>query len=177
MATLHPRGYSPRRGLPALVRAHAWWQELCSGESRSIKHIADREGSDERYVARNLKLAFLAPDITKAIIEGNQPAGLTADALIKMSDLSCRWEQQRRCLGYASIRTRGVCMGNPTASSGARIRPGQMNGIGNALGCQKMENASIAERVEESDLRIFRASENKKPIKKQVAFLTTCFGQ
>ena len=60
--------------IAALVRAHAWWQELCSGNSRSIKHIADREGSDERYVARNLKLAFLAPDITAAILEG-QPAG------------------------------------------------------------------------------------------------------
>jgi len=52
--------------IAALVRAHAWWQELCSGKSRSIKELADRDRSDERYVARNLKLAFLAPDITAA---------------------------------------------------------------------------------------------------------------
>ena len=87
--------------IAALLRAHAWWQELCSGNSRSIKHIADREGSDERYVARNLKLAFLAPDITAAILEGRQPAHLTADALIKMSDLPYSWALQRQRMSYS----------------------------------------------------------------------------
>ena len=87
--------------IAALVRAHAWWQELCSGKSRSIKEIADREGSDERYVARNLKLVFLAPDITDAILEGRQAPHLTADALIKMSDLPYSWKLQRQRLGFA----------------------------------------------------------------------------
>lgn len=90
--------------IAALVRAHAWWQELYSGDSRSIKHIADREGSDERYVARNLKLAFLTPDLTAAILEGSQPANLTADALIKMSDLPWAWPAQRQRLGIPPFR-------------------------------------------------------------------------
>jgi site-specific DNA recombinase len=63
----------------AIVRAHAWWRALCGGNAKSISQIADRDQSDERYVARNLKLAFLAPDITAAILEGRQPAHLTAD--------------------------------------------------------------------------------------------------
>jgi DNA invertase Pin-like site-specific DNA recombinase len=81
--------------ISAVVRAHAWWRELCSGNANSIKQIADREHSDERYVARNLKLAFLAPDITTAILEGRQPPQLTADGLIKMLDLPTSWTLQR----------------------------------------------------------------------------------
>jgi site-specific DNA recombinase len=86
--------------ITGLVRTNAWWRELCSGEGASIKEIACRQGSDERYVARNLKLAFLAPDITAAILEGRQPPHLTADSLIKMSDLPCSWAAQRRRLGF-----------------------------------------------------------------------------
>jgi len=66
-----------------------WWRELCRGNAPSIKQIADRKNSDERYVARNLKLAFLAPDITASILDGRQPPDLTADTLIKMSNLTC----------------------------------------------------------------------------------------
>jgi site-specific DNA recombinase len=84
--------------IAAVVRAHAWWKEL--GESSSIKEIADREGSDERYVARNLKLAFLAPDITVAILDGRQPANLSADMMVKMPDLPCSWAAQRQRLGF-----------------------------------------------------------------------------
>jgi site-specific DNA recombinase len=60
-----------------------------------------REKSDERYVARILKLAFLAPDITTVILNGRQSSDLTGDTLIKMSDLPCSWAQQRQRLGYA----------------------------------------------------------------------------
>lgn len=86
--------------IAALVRAHTWWSELCSGKAHSIEHIANREGSDARYVARNLKLAFLAPDITAAILEGRQPPHLTADLLIKMSDLPCAWPVQGQRIGF-----------------------------------------------------------------------------
>jgi hypothetical protein len=86
----------------ALVRAHAWWQELCAGNASSIKHIADREHSDERYVARVLKLAFLAPDITEAILDGRQPPHVTADALIKMPDLPPFWKHQRQRLEFST---------------------------------------------------------------------------
>ncbi len=86
--------------IAALIRAHAWWQELCGGNAGSIKQIANRARSNERYVARNLKLAFLAPDLTAAILEGRQPANLTADALIKMSDLPRSWALQRQRLDF-----------------------------------------------------------------------------
>jgi DNA invertase Pin-like site-specific DNA recombinase len=88
--------------IAALVRAHTWWSELCSGKAHSIEHIAGRENSDARYVARNLKLAFLPPDITATILEGRQPAHLTADGLIKMLDLPCSWRLQRQRLRFVA---------------------------------------------------------------------------
>ncbi|ODS01872.1 hypothetical protein AUC71_02960 [Methyloceanibacter marginalis] len=85
--------------IAAIVRAHAWWQELCGGKV-SLKKLADRERSDERYVARVLKLSFLSPDITAAILEGRQPPNLTADMLIKMPDCPSSWALQRSRLDF-----------------------------------------------------------------------------
>ena len=70
---------------------------------RTIKEIAKREGSGERHVARILKLAFLAPEITAAILDGRQPPHLTADQLIRMSDLPRCWRQQRQRLGFTRL--------------------------------------------------------------------------
>jgi site-specific DNA recombinase len=65
-----------------------WWGELCACNVRTIKEIAVREKSDERYVARILKLAFMSPKITAAILDGQQPPDMTADRMIKLSDLA-----------------------------------------------------------------------------------------
>lgn len=44
---------------------------------------------------RSLRLAFLAPDIQRAILEGRQPQGLTLARLIE-SDIPLLWSDQRR---------------------------------------------------------------------------------
>ena len=91
-----PGGGEPRHDatlIAVIVRVHIGWGELCAGKAGTIKEIAVRENSDERYVARILKLAFLAPDITSAILDGRQPPHLSADRLIKMSNLPCSWKK------------------------------------------------------------------------------------
>jgi len=40
-------------------------------------------------------LAFLAPDIVEAILTGTQPVDLTAESLIKNTDLPLDWREQR----------------------------------------------------------------------------------
>ena len=45
-------------------------------------------------------LAFLAPDITDAILDGRQPTELSAARLKRMRDLPPDWQQQRRYLGF-----------------------------------------------------------------------------
>ncbi len=55
---------------------------------------------DRDDVGKALKLAFLAPDIVQAIIEGRQPVDLTAARLMRLSNLPASWEDQRRLLGF-----------------------------------------------------------------------------
>ena len=50
---------------------------------------------------RIVRLAYLAPDITTAILDGRQPANLTAARLSQTSELPLAWSEQRRALGFA----------------------------------------------------------------------------
>lgn len=53
-----------------------------------------------QHVNRMARLAFLAPDIIKAILEGRQPKTLTARSLLRVSDLPLAWTDQRKLLGF-----------------------------------------------------------------------------
>ncbi|MGE3511453.1 MAG: recombinase family protein [Vicinamibacterales bacterium] len=99
------------RGLPArpnaallraLGRAHAWKRKLFADEGSSIRTIAKEEGVTDRYISRIMRLAFLAPDIVEAILEGHQPADLELERLLKGVPLE--WGEQRRRFGFATTR-------------------------------------------------------------------------
>jgi site-specific DNA recombinase len=83
--------------LKALARAHSWVARLLSGQAPSIQAIAQAERLTGRYIARIVPLAFLAPDITEAILEGSHPPDLTLAKLCQRLPLA--WAQQRRTLG------------------------------------------------------------------------------
>jgi hypothetical protein len=53
----------------ALARGHRWLAMLESGEAKSMKEIARREGVDDSYVSRMVNLTTLAPDIVAAILD------------------------------------------------------------------------------------------------------------
>jgi hypothetical protein len=82
----------------ALARAHSWAASLLSGQASSIRAIAQAERLTERYVARIIPLAFLAPEITEAILGGAQPQDLTLAKLCQRLPLA--WPEQRRTLGF-----------------------------------------------------------------------------
>ena len=69
------------------------------GRAQSVTEIAYREGVTDRYVRRLLRLAFLAPAIVEAIVAGNQPPELTAEALAKRIDLPLFWTAQEQAVG------------------------------------------------------------------------------
>ena len=71
---------------------------LRGGQSQEhrILHRGLRSGS----VSRVLPLAWLAPDISTAILEARQPSHLTAKTLRRLPDLPLEWEKQRRILGF-----------------------------------------------------------------------------
>jgi hypothetical protein len=97
-------GTTPPRPNPtlikALARAHSWAARLLSGQASSIRAIAQAERLTERYVARIILLAFLAPDITEAILEGAQPQDLTLAKLCQ--HLPLVWPEQRQTLGFTA---------------------------------------------------------------------------
>ena len=85
--------------IKATARAHVWKEKLLSGDAASIRVLAQEESLPERYVSRILRLAFLAPDMVEAILDGYQPPDLDLDRLLK--GVPHAWDQQRRVLGFA----------------------------------------------------------------------------
>jgi hypothetical protein len=66
-----------------LARAHEWFGRIVRGEASGIGDIARAEGLCRTYVTRVICLAFLAPEMTKGILEGRQPMELTAKRLMR----------------------------------------------------------------------------------------------
>ena len=52
------------------------------------------------HLQRLLRLAWLAPDILKAIVEGKQPVTLTGRRLLRAARIPLEWAEQRRMLGF-----------------------------------------------------------------------------
>ncbi|MCG3769349.1 MAG: DNA-invertase hin [Nitrosomonadaceae bacterium] len=85
--------------IKAIVRANKWFAMLRDGDVASISDIARSEKLQRSYVSALVPFAFLAPDITQAILEGHQPLGLTLDRLLHLSPLPLEWSAQRSALG------------------------------------------------------------------------------
>ena len=86
-----------------IADARRWRDELLEGRATSIAEITTREGLPKGSVSRILPLAWLAPDIAAAILEGNQPAILTSRSLRALPDLPLGWADQRTLLGFPAI--------------------------------------------------------------------------
>ncbi|HEX3422285.1 MAG TPA: hypothetical protein VHS33_02630, partial [Sphingomicrobium sp.] len=54
----------------------------------------------KRHLWQLLRVSWLAPDITAAIIEGRQPATLTGRRLLRAPDVPLSWQDQRRYFGF-----------------------------------------------------------------------------
>ena len=83
-----------------IVQAHAWKEKLLSGEHGGMEAIAREENVTASWVTRVLRLAFLAPDITRSILDGRQPVTLTSITLIRDTRLAMSWSEQKAQLGF-----------------------------------------------------------------------------
>jgi hypothetical protein len=83
-----------------IVRAHHLKEKLRASPETRIADLAMQEKLSPSYVARLLRLTLLAPDITRAILEGRQPAGFTAQKLVTYVALPFAWPEQRQALGF-----------------------------------------------------------------------------
>jgi site-specific DNA recombinase len=70
------------------------------GDSGRMQDVATAQNTTSSYATRLLRLTFLAPDIVRAILDGDQPATLTAKRLIADTRLPLAWTEQRCRLGF-----------------------------------------------------------------------------
>jgi DNA invertase Pin-like site-specific DNA recombinase len=82
-----------------LIRARRFNDTLLDSEGVPFAALAKREGVSPSYFTRLVRLSYLAPDITEAILDGRQPRDLTADKLLAHSRLPLGWHEQRTVLG------------------------------------------------------------------------------
>jgi site-specific DNA recombinase len=89
------------RLIKLLIRAHRFNATLAGSGGTPFAALAKQEGVSPSYFTRLVRLSYLAPDITQAILDGRQPSDLTADKLLAHSRLSLSWQDQRTLLGFA----------------------------------------------------------------------------
>ncbi len=94
------RAEARARLLTATAVGRAWLDQLVQGDVPDLAAIAVRENRSERSVRMTLSLAFLAPDIVKAAIEGTLPRG---HGLSTLTDLPMDWDEQRKVAGLAQV--------------------------------------------------------------------------
>jgi len=88
------------RLIKLLIRACQLNTALVAGDGVPFAALARREGVSPSYFTRLVRLSYLAPDITQAILDGRQPSDLTADKLLAHSRLPLGWHEQRTALGF-----------------------------------------------------------------------------
>ena len=84
-----------------LIRAHSLARRMATNPSVTLEEAGAAEDMGAPYAARLMRLNFLAPVIVVAILNGRQPAALTANKLMADTRLPLAWTEQRKALGFA----------------------------------------------------------------------------
>lgn len=83
--------------IKAVARAYRWRESLETGDMGTIAELAEHEKISPSYLTRVMRLTLLAPDIIKAILDGNPPSVGMTELLDPMTPV---WAEQRAELGY-----------------------------------------------------------------------------
>lgn len=83
----------------ALRRAHSELQAAGVDLLDPATGYADARGIKDPYLRKLRSLAFLAPDIQRTILEGQQPAGLTLGRMLEIA-IPADWNRQREMFGF-----------------------------------------------------------------------------
>jgi hypothetical protein len=80
--------------LRSIARGRAWLDAVCSGET--VEDIAKRYQCSVRHVNMAISMAFIAPGLVKAAVEGRLPRGI---GIANLRDAPAEWSQQYKRLG------------------------------------------------------------------------------
>jgi DNA invertase Pin-like site-specific DNA recombinase len=83
--------------LKSIARGRAWLDEIISNRA-TVETIAARQKCSVRHVNMTISMAFIAPGLVKAAVEGRLPRGIGVAAV---RDLPAEWSLQFERLGLA----------------------------------------------------------------------------
>jgi site-specific DNA recombinase len=83
----------------AIAKGRQWLDELVAGTVKNVEQIAERETCSIRQVNRTITLAFLAPRLVQAAVDGKLPRGIGVAIL---RDCPIEWARQHERLGLSS---------------------------------------------------------------------------
>ena len=80
----------------AIARGRRWLDEMISGSVTDAEQIALREKCSVRHINMTISLAFLAPKLVRAAVEGRLPRGINIE---RLRDAPAVWSRQFEGLG------------------------------------------------------------------------------
>jgi hypothetical protein len=86
--------------IDGLAQAHAWRMGFLSNPALKLKDVGAEVGQFQTYLSRVMRLAYFAPDLCEAVMQGTQPRDLSLKSMLRGIPLS--WVEQRRKFGLAS---------------------------------------------------------------------------
>ena len=84
------------RLVSAIARGRRWLDDVVSGRITTVTQLCAREKCSVRQVNMTISLAFLAPNLVKAAIEGRLPRGIGVE---RLRDPPTQWSRQFEALG------------------------------------------------------------------------------
>jgi DNA invertase Pin-like site-specific DNA recombinase len=104
-----PKSISPQDARPiraetraklvaSIARGRRWLDEIVTGAIISIEQIAARDECSVRQVNMTISLAFLAPNLVQAAVEGRLPRGI---GVARLRDAPAEWSRQYAMLGLS----------------------------------------------------------------------------
>jgi DNA invertase Pin-like site-specific DNA recombinase len=83
----------------AIAKGRRWLDELIAGTVTNVGQIAAREKCSSRQVNRTITLAFIAPTLVQAAVDGRLPRGV---GVATVRDFPAEWTSQYKRLGLSS---------------------------------------------------------------------------
>jgi site-specific DNA recombinase len=85
--------------ITAIARGRKWLNEILTSRTTTAELIATREHCTIRKINMTISLAFLAPGLIEAALDGQLPDGI---GVARLADMPAEWHRQYQALGLAA---------------------------------------------------------------------------
>lgn len=86
-----------------LKNAFSWGERWFNNPDAVLNDIAKAACVPSGDVSSRIRLAYLAPDIVKALLDGSAPKSINAEYLRRLNDLPSSWADQRKLFGFPAL--------------------------------------------------------------------------